>query len=63
MKVEIELTASRVHLALQNIAAAKGALTSARSNANAIYCPPSLQGEIDMQAGILCGEERDYKTG
>jgi len=40
----------------------KGALTAARSNANSIYCPPILQSEIDLQAGILCSVEGDFKT-
>lgn len=60
--VEIFLVESRAHLALQNLPKSKGALTAARSNANSIYCPPILQSEIDLQAGILCSMEGDFKT-
>lgn len=60
--VEVNLLESRVYYALNNVAKSKGALTSARANANTIYCPPLLQSEIDLQAGILCAEEKDFKT-
>lgn len=61
--VEIFVIEARVHMALQNVAKAKGALTAGRSNANAIYCPPALQAQIDALAGTLCAMESDYKTG
>ncbi|BGP47740.1 26S proteasome regulatory subunit rpn6 [Rhodotorula kratochvilovae] len=59
---EVHLLESRVHNALANMPRAKAALTSARTAANSIYCPPQLQAQLDMQSGVLHAEEKDYKT-
>lgn len=60
--VDIHLVESCVYYSIRNISKSRAALVSARTNANAIYCPPLAQAEIDLQSGILHADEGDYKT-
>jgi len=60
--VEIHLIASRTDYAIQNIPKAKASLTAAKTNANAIHCPPLLQADIDILSGIISAREKDYRT-
>uniref|UniRef100_A0A673XHJ1 Proteasome 26S subunit, non-ATPase 11 n=1 Tax=Salmo trutta TaxID=8032 RepID=A0A673XHJ1_SALTR len=61
--VEVQLLESKTYHGLSNLPKARAALTSARTTANGIYCPPKLQAALDMQSGIIhAAEEKDWKT-
>ncbi|XP_032807114.1 26S proteasome non-ATPase regulatory subunit 11 isoform X1 [Petromyzon marinus] len=61
--VEVQLMESKTYHALSNLPRARAALTSARTTANGIYCPPKMQAALDMQSGIIhAAEEKDWKT-
>ncbi|KAH9035567.1 hypothetical protein EDB85DRAFT_2073424 [Lactarius pseudohatsudake] len=59
---EVHLLESRVYRGIGNFAKAKSSLTSARTAANSIYCPPQLQAALDLQSGVLHAEDKDYTT-
>jgi 26S proteasome regulatory subunit N6 len=60
--VEIFLVEAETHHKLRNQPRSKASLTAARTNANAIYCPPLLQAQIDLMSGTIHGDEKDFKT-
>ncbi|KAL7715952.1 Proteasome regulatory subunit [Entamoeba marina] len=62
LSVELQLLEAKIHRKVKNITKARGAMTGARVDANSIYIPPTLQGELDLLSGFLNGEEKDYIT-
>ncbi|CDJ44327.1 proteasome PCI domain-containing protein, putative, partial [Eimeria tenella] len=60
--VEAFLLESEIFFILKNVPKSRAALTAAKTNANAIHCPPTLQGQLDLQAGILHAQDNDYRT-
>ena len=60
--VEVHLIESKTYRALDDYSRAKAALTAARTNAAAVYIPPLLQGDLDLESGIIFIEESEYRT-
>ena len=53
---------AETHHKLRNQPRSKASLTAARTNANAIYCPPLLQAQIDLMSGTIHGDEKDFDS-
>ena len=49
--LQVQLLESRAYQKLGNIMRSRAALTSAKTTANGIYCPPKLQASLDLQSG------------
>ncbi|GMM32450.1 proteasome regulatory particle lid subunit [Martiniozyma asiatica (nom. inval.)] len=60
--VDVQLLECKNYFQLKNFAKSKAALTSARTSANSIYCPSSIQAELDLMSGILNAQDNDFKT-
>ncbi|KAG5361341.1 putative 26S proteasome regulatory subunit rpn6 [Yarrowia sp. C11] len=60
--VEVQLLEAKAYHALRNIPKSRASLTSARTSANAVYCPPLTQAALDTMSGILQADDKDYKT-
>eukprot|EP00392_Amoebophrya_sp_AT5.2_P000030 g30.t1 len=60
--VEIHLIETRANFNCDNLPKARASLTAAKTNANAIHCPPLLQAEIDLWSGIVSLREKDPRT-
>lgn len=60
--IEVHLIESRTFRGLGDFSRAKASLTAARTNAAAVYTAPLLQGQLDIESGILFNDDGDYRT-
>lgn len=60
--VEVQLLESKTYHALGNLPRARAALTSARTTANSIYCPPAMQAALDLQSGNIFLKQSIFST-
>lgn len=60
--IEVFLIESRTFRGLGDFNRAKASLTAARTNAAAVYTSPLLQGQLDLESGIIFTDEKDYRT-
>lgn len=60
--VEIYLVEAKLNYAVNYLSRANASLTAAKASANAVHCPPALQADIDLVAGLLHLEDSDWST-
>jgi 26S proteasome regulatory subunit N6 len=60
--IEVHLIESRVFRELGDLNRAKASLTVARTNAAAVYISPTLQGDLDLESGILFTAEKEFRN-
>ncbi|AWU76726.1 hypothetical protein CAS74_000666 [Pichia kudriavzevii] len=60
--VDVQLLECKNYFQLKNIPKSRASLTSARTSANAIYCPSTTQADLDLMSGILNANDKDFKT-
>ncbi|GMM48218.1 proteasome regulatory particle lid subunit [Pichia kluyveri] len=60
--VDVQLLECKNYFQLKNFIKSRASLTSARTSANSIYCPSSIQAELDLMSGILNAQDKDFKT-
>lgn len=58
--ITLQLIESKVHFASKGYSKAKAALTSVKTLTTKVYIDPKLQAGLDMHAGILSAQEKDY---
>ena len=60
--VEVHLLEAKTLFQVRAMAKAKAALTAARTCANAVYCPTEWVADLDLLAGMVYGEDGEYRT-
>lgn len=61
--VDINLVATKIYLALENVPKAKASLTAVKTAATTVNLQPAVQADIDLLSGYIAAEEQDYPTG